>query len=107
VVGMTLAPEVFLARELEICYAALCTVTNYAEGVGQASDDWSRVFQGLAAHEEERLVKRTLEHLPALLADFAARLPGLARACPCARTMERYRREGRIGDDWHTWLGEP
>ena len=32
-VGQTLAPEVFLARELELCYAALTYVVNYAEGL--------------------------------------------------------------------------
>ena len=32
-VGMTLVPEVFLARELELCYAALCYVVNFAEGL--------------------------------------------------------------------------
>ncbi|MDA8179387.1 MAG: MTAP family purine nucleoside phosphorylase, partial [Deltaproteobacteria bacterium] len=32
-VGMTLCPEAFLARELEICYAPVAYVTNYAEGV--------------------------------------------------------------------------
>lgn len=33
VVGMTLAPEVFLAQELGIAFAALAYVTNYATGV--------------------------------------------------------------------------
>jgi 5'-methylthioadenosine phosphorylase len=32
VVGMTLVPEVFLARELGLAYAALAYVTNYATG---------------------------------------------------------------------------
>ena len=32
-VGMTLAPEAFLARELEMCYHPVCYITNYAEGV--------------------------------------------------------------------------
>jgi 5'-methylthioadenosine phosphorylase len=32
-VGQTLVPEVFLARELEFCYAALCYVVNFAEGI--------------------------------------------------------------------------
>lgn len=32
VVGMTLAPEVWLARELGLRYASLCYVTNYATG---------------------------------------------------------------------------
>jgi len=33
VVGMTNAPEVFLFKELEICYATICIVTNYAAGM--------------------------------------------------------------------------
>ncbi len=32
VVGMTLAPEVWLARELGLRYASLCYITNYATG---------------------------------------------------------------------------
>ncbi|MHA1615747.1 MAG: S-methyl-5'-thioadenosine phosphorylase [Candidatus Njordarchaeales archaeon] len=32
-VGMTGVPEVFLFKELEICYATICIVTNYAAGL--------------------------------------------------------------------------
>lgn len=32
-VGMTASPEVFLFKELEICYASICVVTNYAAGM--------------------------------------------------------------------------
>lgn len=32
-VGMTMAPEVFLARELGVAYGSLCWVSNYATGV--------------------------------------------------------------------------
>lgn len=38
VVGMTLSPEVGLARELGMCYASLCTVSNYATGIKTAID---------------------------------------------------------------------
>jgi 5'-methylthioadenosine phosphorylase len=34
VVGMTGLPEVILAREMKICYASICTVTNPACGLG-------------------------------------------------------------------------
>ncbi|GAA4338044.1 S-methyl-5'-thioinosine phosphorylase [Pigmentiphaga soli] len=37
-VGMTGMPEAGLARELEIDYAALCVVTNYAAGKGASSE---------------------------------------------------------------------
>ena len=33
VVGMTCVPEVVLARELGLCYASLCLVTNFAAGL--------------------------------------------------------------------------
>jgi len=30
---MTNSPEVFLFRELDICYAVVCIITNYAAGM--------------------------------------------------------------------------
>ena len=33
IVGMTSSPEVFLANELELCYASISVVTNYAAGM--------------------------------------------------------------------------
>ena len=41
IVGMTSAPEVFLARELDLDYASICLVTNYGAGI-----------QGRISHEE-------------------------------------------------------
>ena len=35
VVGMTTVPEAFLFKELEICYASITVVTNYAAGMQQ------------------------------------------------------------------------
>jgi 5'-methylthioadenosine phosphorylase len=38
VVGQSLAPEVYLAREIGACYAGIYLIVNYAEGI---SGDWS------------------------------------------------------------------
>jgi 5'-methylthioadenosine phosphorylase len=38
IVGQSLSPEVYLAREIGACYASLCYVVNYGEGVQKA---WS------------------------------------------------------------------
>ncbi len=38
IVGMTMIPEIFLAQELGIAYAALAYITNYATGVEPASN---------------------------------------------------------------------
>ena len=54
---MTLVPEVFLARELELCYAAICYVVNYAEGVQERSYQPGVLFEGLATPQEIQRVK--------------------------------------------------
>ena len=103
-VGMTLVPEAFLARELELCYAALCYVVNFAEGLKERPYQPGVLFEGLATPEE---VARVLE-VEGAFAELALRLlPELAAApkgCPCGKLMERYRSRGDIGEDWRTWF---
>ena len=51
-VGMTLAPEFALARELELCYAPLSWVVNPAEGVAERPYRPDVLFEGMATAEE-------------------------------------------------------
>ncbi|MBI4384160.1 MAG: MTAP family purine nucleoside phosphorylase, partial [Nitrospinae bacterium] len=51
-VGMTLAPEAFLARELEMCYAPACYLTNYAEGTAERAFREGELFEGMQTAEE-------------------------------------------------------
>ena len=106
-VGMTLVPEIFLARELELCYAAdllrgqLC---RRDKGSALISREFylkvwlrPRKFSGL---------KRWKPPLPEIALKL---LPGLAatpRQCPCPWLMERYRQRGDIGADWQEWFTE-
>ena len=105
-VGMTLAPEVFLARELEMCYAPICYVTNYAEGVKERENRPGELFEGLLADSERLAVDEALTHFLEIAFWMARALPR-DRSCICAQAMERYRREGRIEKDWHTWISKP
>lgn len=99
VVGMTLATEAVLARELEICYASLCFVVNYAEGV--FSDEEGK---NLLLPEDEKEKK---EELPTLfyqiLKDVLKLIPN-ERACPCKDAMISFKKQKVIKDDWHTWI---
>jgi 5'-methylthioadenosine phosphorylase len=65
-VGMTLVPEIVLAREAGIAYAAVCTVDNLANGLEDASlvveDFWAN-----KAVNEQRLAADLDRVLPALL----------------------------------------
>ena len=45
VVGMTGIPEAVLARELEICYASICTVSNYAASISPNNLTIDEVFE--------------------------------------------------------------
>ena len=54
---MTLVPEIFLARELELCYAAICYVVNYAEGIKDRPYQPGILFEGLATPQEIQRVK--------------------------------------------------
>jgi len=103
VVGMTVAPEFALARELEMCYAPLCWVVNPAEGVRDRPHVPGVLFEGLATEEEMAAADAAAERVPAILSAALARL-GPDRSCHCRRAMQRYRDEGVIGDDFRTWI---
>jgi len=78
-VGMTGAPEAALARELRMCYAPLCLVTDMdagaAEGEGVDEDD---VYALFAAN---------LERMRTILADTIEGLPDPA-GCSCSTWAE-------------------
>jgi 5'-methylthioadenosine phosphorylase len=83
VVGMTGIPEAVLARELEICYATLCFITNMAAGIQKrlTADEVLAI-----AREKTPIIKQvlrdTIKHLPA------------TRRCPCAHALKEARLRG-------------
>jgi 5'-methylthioadenosine phosphorylase len=103
-VGQTLAPEVFLARELEFCYVSLTYVVNYAEGLVERPYQPGVLFEGLATPEEVDKVQAVEAAFPELIIRLLPGLASTSRQCPCPRLMERYRLRGDIGEDWRTWV---
>ena len=73
VVGMTAVPEVVFARELGLCYASVCLVSNYAAGVTPepVSDDEITALMRARRPEVWRLLEAVAAELPA------------ARDCSC------------------------
>ncbi|MDD1653501.1 MAG: MTAP family purine nucleoside phosphorylase [Methanomicrobiales archaeon] len=65
VVGMTLASEATLARELELRFAAVCTIDNYANGLGGEMLTYERLLDAAREHRLERgeMVRRIVEAL--------------------------------------------
>ncbi len=104
-VGMTLVPEAFLAKELEMCYCPICYVTNYAEGVVDRPYRPGELFEGLLSADERSAVDAAVAALPDIALEALA--TPCDNQCLCNQSMERYRRRGDIGDDWHTWVHPP
>lgn len=103
-VGMTLVPEVFLAKELEMCYAALCYVTNYAEGIRHAEFQPGVLFEGLASEDDRKAVEATVATFPRVVETVASLAVQESSECTCGQTMQRYRERGDIGEDWRQWI---
>jgi 5'-methylthioadenosine phosphorylase len=80
IVGMTGAPEAFLARELEICYAAICFVTNMAAGM-QAQLTTSELVE--VAEKKSSVIEQ-------ILRDTVKNLPK-ERHCVCASALKNAR----------------
>lgn len=73
-VGMTLFPEVALAREREICYLNVSLVTNYAAGIEAGAKLTISEVTEAGRKAVERIVK-ILENLPPFINE--------ERSCPC------------------------
>jgi len=76
-VGMTGMPEAVLARELEICFAAISVITNLAAGISG---------EKLTAREVAESMKASAEKIKGLLKTFFA-MDFSASACSCSQAL--------------------
>jgi 5'-methylthioadenosine phosphorylase len=105
--GQALAPEVFLAKELQMCYASLCYVGRYAEdGTNYRPFEDGRV---LPEQVERQRAMAAVERMPRLLERFCEVLEHTPGLCQCKNTMTPYVTSGLLGEDWRTWFdqGQP
>lgn len=103
-VGMTLSPECFLAKELELCYAPFCYISNYAEGVRHREFTSGELFEGLASPEEKNLMEKAVREIPRVLDRLIPAIHKHNFSCPCSETMKRYKLRGELSEDWREWF---
>jgi len=103
-VGMTLVPEVFLAKELEICYGTLCYISNYAEGIKKLNYEKGVLFEGTLPAQMRENVSSAIEEIPSTIIRVLKELSGKDRDCSCKDSMLRYRLRGDIGEYWKDWI---
>ena len=77
IIGMTLVPEITLARERALCYGLLAMVTDY--------DVWAD--RPVDAHEIVRVMQENVARMQRVLRMLLPRLDG-PRTCACAHVLE-------------------
>ena len=86
IIGMTLVPECVLAREAEICYVSLATITDF--------DVWAQhpvSSQGILTQLQENIGK-----IKTLIKELILETPKSRRRCSCGISLKR-----RVGLDIH------
>lgn len=106
IVTHTLVPEVFLARELEMCYAGACYIVNYAEtGSRHRPFAAGDLFGGLTEAGDAHRLSGVVNGLGAMLAAVARRLDEIEKICECDMTMDAFRKRYDLPADWRQWIG--
>lgn len=103
-VGMTLVPEAFLARELEMCYTPICYLTNFAEGIFDREFQKGELFEGMADNKEQKIVADAFKQFPLIIQKVFQAIENLQRGCCCKDAMLRYKKDGIIAEDWRSWI---
>ncbi|MBI4174051.1 MAG: S-methyl-5'-thioadenosine phosphorylase [Candidatus Aenigmarchaeota archaeon] len=82
IINMTQYPELILAREMEMCYASVCLVTDYDVGVDGGKP--------VSAQEVGEMFRQNSEKLKRLILDCIPNVPA-SRECSCKNALENAR----------------
>ena len=77
IIGMTLVPECQLAREAQICYTSISTVTDY--------DVWAE--KPVTAKEVIATLSKNVENMKSILTDLIEKIP-TEKKCSCEKALE-------------------
>lgn len=78
VVGMVASPEAVLAKELELCYASVANITNFACGISR---------EKLTISEVKKIAEENREKIIKIITNLAKALPK-ERKCRCREALK-------------------
>jgi len=79
IIGMTVIPEAKLAREAEICYAAIAGVTDY--------DSWREESEPLLIWDIIRILRQNIDSIKKIIRQTVTRIPK-KRDCICPQALK-------------------
>lgn len=80
IIGMTAAPEAFLAREAEICYGAIAHITDY--------DVWHSREEEVSVEMVLKIIAKNTDHAKNAISYLAENPPEEAQSCGCQSALE-------------------
>jgi 5'-methylthioadenosine phosphorylase len=80
IIGMTTSPEVFLAREAQICYAVMAHVTDY--------DVWHISEEPVSVEMVVRILQKNTEIAQKAIGDMVQNLPQDRTDCECSTALK-------------------
>ncbi|RLE00348.1 MAG: S-methyl-5'-thioadenosine phosphorylase, partial [Bacteroidetes bacterium] len=80
IVGMTTAPEAFLAREAELCYASIAHITDY--------DVWHTSEEDVSVEMVMNIISKNTDYVKDALSYLTQNPPREERACSCQSALE-------------------
>lgn len=105
VVTHTFVPEVFLAKELELCYAAVCYVVNYAEtGSRHRPFAAGELFAGLTTKSDNERLAGAVSAMTQIARQLAQATAANPQSCECQKTMAHNVQAYGLSSDWREWF---
>jgi 5'-methylthioadenosine phosphorylase len=105
VVTHTFVPEVFLAKELQLCYAAICYVVNYAEtGSRHRPFDAGTLFGPMSEKSDSERLAGLCGAMSRIVRNVAAAIGAAETVCECRKTMAEHVRRYELPEDWRAWF---
>ena len=80
IIGMTSAPEAFLAREAELCYASIAHITDY--------DVWHSREEAVSVEMVMKIISQNTDHVKNALSYLVENPPAEERDCGCPSALE-------------------
>jgi 5'-methylthioadenosine phosphorylase len=80
IIGMTAAPEAFLAREAELCYASIAHITDY--------DVWHTKEEEVSVEMVLKILSKNTAHVKGAISYLAENPPTSSRDCNCLSALE-------------------
>ncbi len=80
IIGMTSAPEAFLAREAELCYASIAHITDY--------DVWHKREKAVSVEMVLKIIKQNIDHVKDALIHLVENPPTEDRSCACLSALD-------------------